>query len=131
MSLVDGGLSKDTFDYAQDLARVDANEDDFHVHLFSHDRRAACASEDQSRHAVWVTLLPFALKLHGPWYMALKRPSFRTQLSHHVRIELTGAKRSSKKTLRKLARLDWAVTRRRGRFESRVLDGDANLRVHR
>ena len=40
VSLVDGGLSRDTFKYAQDLARVDRNEDDFHVHLFLHDRRA-------------------------------------------------------------------------------------------
>ena len=49
MSLVDGSLSRDTFDYAQDLARVDGKEDNFHVHLFSHDRRAARASKDWSR----------------------------------------------------------------------------------
>ena len=56
MSLVDSSLSKDTCDYAQDLARVDGNEDDFHVHLFSHYRRATRASEDRSRRAAWVTL---------------------------------------------------------------------------
>ena len=67
MSLVYGGLSRDTFNYAQDLARIDGKEDDFHVHLFSHDRRAARASTDRSRRATWVTPLPFALKLRGPW----------------------------------------------------------------
>ena len=52
MSLVDGALSKDTFDYAQDLAHVHGNEDNFHVHLFSHDRRVALISEARSRRAV-------------------------------------------------------------------------------
>ena len=96
MSLVDGNLSRDTFHYAQDLARVDGNEDDFHVHLFSHDRRAECVSEDRSRRAAWVTPLPFPLKLHGPWYVALKRACLRTQLSHRFCVELTGVNGSSK-----------------------------------
>ena len=82
MSLVDGGLSRNTFEYAQDFARVDGNEDYFHVHLFSHDRHVERASEDRSRRATWITPLPFPLKLHGPWYVALKHASFRTHLDH-------------------------------------------------
>ena len=87
MSLVEGGLSTDTFDYAQGLARVDGNEDQFYVYLLSHDRRAERAS------------LPFPLKLCGPWYVALKRASFRTQLSHQFCLEVTDTKGSSKNVL--------------------------------
>ena len=76
MSLVDGGLSRDTFDYAQDLACIDGNKDDFHVHLFWHDCRTTRASQDRSRGVAWVTPLPFHLKLRGSWYVAFETRLF-------------------------------------------------------